>query len=74
MGQKEDAPRNNENVPVIKRQKIVPRERTFVSTTNKNKKHKNVKQIFILSFDALRERKAKAALTGCWYPQQVPFV
>jgi hypothetical protein len=74
MGQKEDAPRNNENVPVIKRQKIVPRERTFVSTTNKNKKHKNVKQIFILSFDALRESKATSALTGCWYPQQVPFV
>jgi hypothetical protein len=43
MGQKEDAPRNNENVPVIKRQKIVPRERTFVSTTDKNNKRKNVK-------------------------------
>jgi putative ABC transport system permease protein len=31
--------------------------------TEKQNKNKNIKQIFILSFDALRERKARSALT-----------
>jgi hypothetical protein len=43
MGQKEDAPRNNENVPVIKRQKIVPTERTFVSRLIKIRSTKMLK-------------------------------
>jgi putative ABC transport system permease protein len=68
MGLK-DARRNNENenAPIVKRQEFVPGERTSVSVIHKKKQkkhnHRNLKQIFILSFDALRERKARSALT-----------
>jgi hypothetical protein len=64
-----DARRNNENenAPVVKRQEVVPGERTSVPAFHKKKQkkhnHRNLKQIFILSFDALRERKARSALT-----------
>ncbi len=55
-----DALRNNENenTPVVKRQNVVPGKRTFVSVIHKKKQkkhyHRNLKQIFVLSFDALR--------------------
>ena len=64
-----DALRNNENEnsSVVKRQNVVPGKRTSVPVIHKKKQkkhnHKNLKQIFILSFDALRERKARSALT-----------
>jgi hypothetical protein len=37
----------------------------FVSTirTKEKKKHRSLKQIFVLSLDALRERKGRSALT-----------
>jgi hypothetical protein len=67
MGLRKDALKNNENAPVVKRQKVVPGKRTSVSVIHKKKQkkhyHRNLKQIFILSFDALRERKARSALT-----------
>ena|SRR5947209_14219941 len=64
-----DALRNNENknAPVVKRQRVVPAKRTSPAVIHKKKQkkryHRNLKQIFILSFDALRERKARPALT-----------
>src|SRR5438093_9261847 len=66
MGLREDALKNNGNVPVVKGQKVVRGKRptSSISVTNKKKhNHRNLKQIFILSFDALRERKARSALT-----------
>src|SRR5712691_3005126 len=69
MGLREDALRNNENenTPEVKRQNVVPGKRTSVPVIHKKKQkkhnHRNLKQIFILSFDALRERKARSALT-----------
>ncbi len=65
MGIKQDAPKDEEGVlssaAKIEKNSIVP-------TTHKNKKHdnhhhSNFKQIFILAFDALRERKARSILT-----------
>src|SRR2546425_5238513 len=62
-----DALRSNENTPVVKQQKVFPEKGASVSVIHKKKKkkhnHRNLKQIFILSFDALRERKARSALT-----------
>ena len=58
-----DALRNNENenTPVVKRQKVVLGKRTSVSVIHKKKQkkhyHRNLKQIFVLSFDSLRERR-----------------
>jgi hypothetical protein len=63
MGLRENAPRNNENenAPVVKRQKVVSGKRTSVSVIHKKKQKKhnnrNLEQIFILSFDALGERQ-----------------
>src|SRR5437773_6074840 len=65
MGLREDALKNNGNVPA-KIQKVVRGKRptSSISVTNKKKhNHRNLKQIFILSFDALRERRARSALT-----------
>jgi putative ABC transport system permease protein len=67
MGLK-DALRNNENekAPVVKKQNFVPRKSASIPVIHKKQKkyyHRNLKQIFILSFDALRERKARSALT-----------
>jgi putative ABC transport system permease protein len=65
MGIKQDAPKDEEGVlssaAKIEKNSIVP-------TTDKNKKHdnhhhSNFTQIFILAFDALRERKARSILT-----------
>src|SRR5947209_20071908 len=64
-----DALRNNENenTPVVKTQKVVPGKSISVPVIRKkNQKkhnHRNLKQIFILSFDALRERKTRSSLT-----------
>jgi len=62
----QDAPANNENrLPLQK--KVLGNSRSSVPSIARriNKKHnkRNLKQIFILSFDALRERKARSALT-----------
>lgn len=64
-----DALRSNENTPVVKQEKVSPGERTSVPVPVIHKKkqkkhnHRNLKQIFVLSFDALRERKTRSALT-----------
>jgi hypothetical protein len=66
-----DALRNNENAPVVKRQKVVPGPRTFVPVIHEKRQkkhnHRNLKQIFILSFDALREKSEVCAnnIDGC---------
>ena len=41
----------------------VSRRPVATSLTKKRSNNKNIKQIFVLSFDALRERKARSALT-----------
>ena len=62
-----DALRNNENTPVVKQQKVFPEKDASASVIHNKKQkkhyHRNLKQIFVLSFDALRERKARSALT-----------
>jgi putative ABC transport system permease protein len=66
MGQSEDALRNNGYGPVVNEKKSVtrrPGSSTSIAYRKKNKSNRNLKQIFILSFDALRERKARSALT-----------
>jgi putative ABC transport system permease protein len=66
MGNREEL-RNNENTPIVKQQKVIPGKGASVSLIHKKKQkkhnHRNLKQIFILSFDALRERRARSALT-----------
>ena len=61
MGLREDALRNNENTPEVKRQKVVQGKGTSVPVIHNKKQskrnHRNLKQIFVLSFDALRERR-----------------
>lgn len=61
-----DALRNNVHSPVIKEKKVVRKGTPSIAPPlihrRKKKKHsRNIKQIFILSFDALRERKASCA-------------
>ena len=58
--------------PVVKRQKVVPGTRTSVPVIHKKKQkkhnHRNLKQIFILSFDALKRKKSKVCannIDGC---------
>ena len=61
MGLREDALRNNENTPEVKKLKVVPGKRTSVPVIHNKKQkkhyHRNLKQIFVLSFDSLRERR-----------------
>ena len=56
-----DALRNNENTPLVKQQKVFPEKGASVSVIHKKKQkkhyHRNLKQIFVLSFDSLRERR-----------------
>jgi putative ABC transport system permease protein len=65
MGLREDA---HGKRPIVSGEKVKAKRSTAVSVTHKKKQkqnnnNKNLKQIFILSFDALRERKARSALT-----------
>ena len=64
MGIKEDALKKEENVSTTKQEK--ESDSTIHENKQKQKKHyhhSNLKQIFILAFDALRERKARSILT-----------
>jgi len=70
MGLKEDALRNNGSIPSAKRQEFVRGKsppstisRVHHKTKRKGTHNRNLKQIFILSFDALRERKVRSVLT-----------
>ena len=58
MGLEEKADKPERNLLV--RRKVIS---TVSHRTKKKKRSKNIKQIFILSFDALRERKARSVLT-----------
>ena len=64
MGLREDA---HGHRPIVSGEKVKAKRSTAISVTQKKKQkqnnNKNLKQIFILSFDALRERKARSALT-----------
>src|SRR5215469_14893258 len=53
---------SNENYRLSLQKKTLGNSRSSINTIRRNvtKKHRNLKQIFILSLDALRERKAKA--------------
>ena len=67
MGLREDSLKNNGDGRVNSENKIKTKASrpapTLLARKKKNNKNKNLKQIFILSFDALRERKARSALT-----------
>ena len=59
-----DALRNNENAPIVKRQEVVPGERTSIPAIHKKKQKSIIIEILNkFSYDALRERKARSALT-----------
>jgi hypothetical protein len=67
MGLREDSLKNNGDEKVASKSKIKMKvsrpAATLLAQKKKNNKNKNLKQIFVLSFDALRERKARSALT-----------
>ena len=66
MGLREDSLKNNGGGRVAPESKIkmkVSRPAATLLAQKKNNRSKNLKQIFVLSFDALRERKARSALT-----------
>jgi putative ABC transport system permease protein len=69
MGLREDALKNNGDGRAASESKIKIRRPvtvsvgTSVAQKKKRNNNKNLKQILILSFDALRERKARSALT-----------
>jgi putative ABC transport system permease protein len=69
MGLREDSLKNNGDGRVASGNKIKTKvsrpAATLLAQKKKNNKNKNknLKQIFVLSFDALRERKARSALT-----------
>jgi len=67
MGLREDSLKNNGDGRVASENKIKTKvsrpAATLLAQKKKNNKNKNLKQIFVLSFDALRERKARSALT-----------
>ena len=70
MGLNEDALRSNGGIPSAKRQEFVRGKsppstipRVHHKTKRKGTHNRNLKQIFILSFDALRERKVRSVLT-----------
>jgi putative ABC transport system permease protein len=64
LGTKEDSLKHKNDKPTAKVEK---RTLTAVPTIQKKEQgkhdHSNIKQIFVLSFDALRERKARSILT-----------
>ncbi|MFY9797965.1 MAG: ABC transporter permease [Candidatus Nitrosopolaris sp.] len=64
MTVRQDVQTSNENrLPLQK--KVLGNSRSSVTTIRRRekRKHRNLKQIFILSLDALRERKGRSALT-----------
>ncbi len=64
MGLREDSLKNDEkSAPKTKVGLKASRPVPITSPAKKKNNNKNFKQIFILSFDALRERKARSALT-----------
>jgi putative ABC transport system permease protein len=60
----QDMQRNKENLSPMHK-KVSGNSRSSVSTIRRRvkKKHRNLKQIFVLSLDSLRERKLRSALT-----------
>lgn len=60
---KEDTRKDEESVSATKLEKISPVSTIHKKEHKKKHYHRNLKQIFILSFDALRERKARSILT-----------
>ena len=64
MGLREDTPENNANKPIVMDEKVgIEKSYLSVALNKKQKHHKNYKQIIILSFDAIRERKLRSTLT-----------
>jgi putative ABC transport system permease protein len=62
MGLREDAPENKANKPAVMGRKVGISSMPLIPK-NKQKHHKNHKQILILSLDAIRERKLRSTLT-----------
>jgi putative ABC transport system permease protein len=64
MGLREDAPENKANKPSVMRRKVGIKNSSMpLVSKQKQKHHRNYKQILILSLDAIRERKLRSALT-----------
>ncbi|MFZ0224129.1 MAG: hypothetical protein WAM42_20805, partial [Candidatus Nitrosopolaris sp.] len=64
MGLRENAPENNANKPIVMGEKVgIKKSSLSVAVNKKQKHHKNLKQIIILSFDAIKERKLRSTLT-----------
>jgi putative ABC transport system permease protein len=64
MGLREDAPENTANEPIVVGEKVGKKKSSRSLAFNRNhKNHKNLKQIIILSFDAIKERRLRSTLT-----------
>jgi putative ABC transport system permease protein len=64
MGLREDASENKANKPAVMGRKVGIKNSSIpLVSKQKQKHHKNYKQILILSLDAIRERKLRSALT-----------
>jgi putative ABC transport system permease protein len=64
MGLRENAPENNANKPIVMGERVgIKKSSLSVAVNKKQKHHKNLKQIIILSFDAIKERKLRSTLT-----------
>jgi putative ABC transport system permease protein len=64
----QDAPPNSKNTVPLKRGSAISYSKSSAAPTisrkiQKKHKNRNLRQIFVLSFDALKERKARSALT-----------
>jgi hypothetical protein len=62
VGLREDASENNVNKPIVNGERL-GLKRPVVFNKSEKRNHKNLKQIIILSFDAIKERKLRSTLT-----------
>ena len=64
MGLREDAPDNTANESILVGEKVGKKKSSLSLALNGNHKNlKNLKQIIILSFDAIKERRLRSTLT-----------
>jgi putative ABC transport system permease protein len=62
MGLREDASENNVNKPIVNGERVRLKKPVVFDKSEKHN-HRNLKQIIILSFDAIKERKLRSTLT-----------
>jgi hypothetical protein len=61
MGLREDAPDNTVNESILVGEKVGKKKSSL--SLPLNRKYKNLKQIIMLSFDAIKERRLRSTLT-----------